>query len=127
MHFYYALFHCLARSCADLLVGGSGAERSEKAWRQTYRALEHRLAERACRNGVIVRFPESIRDFANTFVAMQKKRHDADYDPHAAKLSKSEVQADIALVEQVIADYQAVKASDKRAFCIYVLFKVRSE
>ena len=38
---YYALFHCLATCCADMIVGGAGADRSEPAWRQAYRALDH--------------------------------------------------------------------------------------
>ena len=31
---YYALFHCLAESNANLLVGGPNADRSDPAWIQ---------------------------------------------------------------------------------------------
>ena len=41
---YYALFHCLAGCCADLLVGDPGANRSLSAWNQTYRGLQHAFA-----------------------------------------------------------------------------------
>ena len=42
---YYALFHCLAATAADLLTGSS---RSPE-WHQVYRALEHGKARSACR------------------------------------------------------------------------------
>jgi hypothetical protein len=38
----------------------------------------------------VTKFPKEIEDFANAFLAMQDKRHSADYDPHA-KFTKSEV------------------------------------
>jgi uncharacterized protein (UPF0332 family) len=121
---YYALFHRLARSCADLLVGGEGADKSKHAWRQTYRALDHGAAATACRNSALTKFPKDIEDFGNAFVAMQDKRHRADYDPHA-KFTKSEVLNDIALVEKAITDFDNCDAKDRRAFCAFVLFKRR--
>jgi len=121
---YYAMFHCLARSCADLLVGGMNATRSKHAWRQTYRALEHGFTKSACKDGLITKFPKAIEDFANTFVTMQEKRHAADYDP-AVRLTKSEVVADIKTTEQAIKEFQKVPAKDRRAFAAHVLFKKR--
>ena len=78
---YYALFHCLAACCADTLVGGAGSDRSEQAWRQTYRALQHGPARERCAHRNIEWFPNEIQDLANVFVNMQTKRHSADYDP----------------------------------------------
>lgn len=121
---YYAMFHCLARSCADLLVGGTGADRSQQAWRQTYRALEHGFAKNACRDNLTANFPDEIADFANIFVVMQEKRHAADYDP-AIRLTKSEVDADIRSAERVIRRFQEAPARDRRAFAAHVLFKKR--
>jgi uncharacterized protein (UPF0332 family) len=121
---YYAMFHCLARNGADLLVGSSGATRSDAAWRQTYRALEHGFAKSACRDGLISRFPQAIEDFATTFVALQEKRHAADYDP-AIRLGKSEVAADIATARDAIMAFSAAPISDRRAFAAHVLFKKR--
>lgn len=122
---YYALFHCLARDCADTLLGGTGAAKSRGAWRQTYRALEHKKSKDACRNRAwVAKFPQPIADFANAFVSMQEKRHLADYDP-TIRLTKSEVTTDIALSEQAIKDFKIQPIKDRRAFCAYVLFKVR--
>ena len=46
---YYALFHCLASECADLLAGRSPAVRGTEPWLQVYRALEHGFARGQCR------------------------------------------------------------------------------
>lgn len=105
-------------------MGGEGAAKSKHAWRQTYRALNHGAAAKACQNKLITKFPKEIEDFANAFIAMQDKRHSADYDPHA-KFTKSEVLNDLALVSKAIADFEACDAKDRRAFCAYVLFKPR--
>ena len=46
---YYALFHAMAKNAADLLVG-VGSNRPDKAWTQTYRALQHGMPRApACR------------------------------------------------------------------------------
>ena len=82
---YYAMFHCLARCCADTLVGSRSADRSRPAWRQVYRALEHGFAKNSCRNQTIIkRFPKDIEDFANTFLLIHEAQQgcrDATYEP----------------------------------------------
>lgn len=109
-----------------MVVGTGGAIRSARAWRQVYRALAHGEARNACRNGaVMARFPQAVQDFANMFVAMQEKRHEADYDPAAARAFKSAVLADISAVEVAIADFVAADIKDRRAFAVWVLLKDR--
>ena len=123
---YYAMFHMLAKCGADLLVGGSGAGRSNEAWRQVYRALEHGVAKSACKNATTLsKFPREIEDFGNVFVTMQEKRHKADYDP-AARFYKSSVIQDINAAEQAIKGFDAADIKDRRAFAAYVLFKTRN-
>ena len=123
---YYAMFHCLASCCANTLVGGPNADRSEPAWRQVYRALEHGLAKSNCRNkGFISKFPQEIEDFANAFVALQEKRHLADYDP-SARFTKLEVQRDIEAARAIVEGFQAARTKHRRAFAAYVLFKTRA-
>jgi hypothetical protein len=112
---YYALFHCLARNCADLLIGGTGANRSEPAWQQVYRSLEHGYVKDRCKNNqMMARFPPGIQDFATTFLSLQEKRHSADYDPFA-RFAKSTVAADINQAEEAIALFMASLVSDRRA------------
>lgn len=119
------MFDCLARACADGLIGRVHAVRATPAWRLAYRALEHGFAKNACRDQAIVRhFPVEIQDFANAFVNLQERRHSADYDPHF-RLTKSEVASDIELAADVIERFDQTSWSDKRSFAAHVLFKKR--
>lgn len=123
---YYAVFHTLARNCADMVVGSSkGATRSENAWKQVYRAVEHRATKNACQDrNMIGRFPNTIQDFASAFTTLQSKRHSADYDPHVTAY-KDTVEIDIALAEQAIEDLKCTSIKDRRAFAAYILLKIR--
>jgi hypothetical protein len=116
----------LAKCCADTLIGGQNAARSKPAWRQVYRALDHGHAKGQCSNSKIMKkFPKEIEDFGSWFVAMQIKRHEADYDPFH-RTAKSEVLSDISAVESAIESFLSVNAKDRRAFSAYVLLKSRN-
>lgn len=120
---YYAMFHALARCCADMMIGGPSAVRSKPAWKQVYRSLEHGAAKGACSaNGKIANFPVEIQDFANLFRTMQEKRHKADYDP-SETVYKSAVLLDIDQVKAAIERFEASALKDRRAFSALVLFK----
>ena len=85
---YYAMFHCLAASAANLFIG---TVRSP-AWHRIYRALEHGRARSACRQAqTMPEFPTGIRDFAKAFVALQKARQEADYALDTPTYQKSDV------------------------------------
>ncbi|MBV9111531.1 MAG: hypothetical protein JOY67_01780 [Hyphomicrobiales bacterium] len=123
---YYAMFHLLARCCADLLIGGKGADRSNPAWHQVYRSLEHGAAKSACNStSKINLFPKDIQEFAGQFIVMQGKRHQADYDP-MERVYKSAVQADIEVVNNIISRFNRTAIKDRRAFAAHVLFKSRT-
>ena len=121
---YYALFHCMAENCADMLVGGLSSGRSEPAWLQAYRALEHGLAKQRCREKRIARFPLEIQSFAGQFATMQEKREAADYNP-VRTFEQSTVIADIDLSAEVITQFHQSPERDRRAFAVYVLHKLR--
>ena len=70
-------------------------------------------------------FPQDVQKFAVRFVLMQRRRHLADYDPHA-EFRRSEVIEDIDDAAVAIHDYRATNAGDRRAFAIYVLLPLRS-
>ena len=107
------------------MVGSVGSDRSNPAWKQVYRALEHGTVKNNCKNQKILkRFPKDIEDFANVFVALQTKRHAADYDPEA-RFYKSEVRQDIADAEDVMKRFGLTPVKDRRAFAAFVLFKTR--
>ncbi len=122
---YYALFHCLANCCSDRLIGKRGRTTSKHAWIEVYRTLDHGFACEQCKNNkVLSKFPADIANFATMFVAMQLKRHNADYDPYA-RFYKSEVLNDRSTVESAIKAFNACDAKDLRAFASWVLMRRR--
>lgn len=123
---YYAMFHALARCAADMLVGATPSRRSQAAWRQAYRALEHGHARNQCNNATMMsEFPDGIQRFGELFISNQMLRHNADYDPYAT-YSRFAVLQVIDGIERVIPEFDAVPAIDRRAFAVYALFRTRS-
>ena len=123
---YYAMFHALARCAADMLVGATPSRRSQAAWRQAYRALEHGHARNQCNNlSILRRFPDEIQRFGTMFVKIQMMRHSADYDP-AEIYNRFEALQIIEEIERAIPEFDAVPAIDRRAFAVYALFRTRS-
>ena len=119
---YYAMFHCLAASAADLFIG---TERNP-AWHRTYRALEHGRARNACQQGQVMReFPTEIRDFAKAFVVLQKARQQADYALDADAYRKSDVLGHIASAELAIGRFERADVAARRVFAAHVLFRQR--
>lgn len=125
---YYALFHALANCCADMLAGSTRTSRNQRAWRQTYRALEHGHAKNQCMNqSVMSQFPPEIQSFGEVFAGIQALRHIADYDPDPGlAFTRSRTLRFIEQSEQAIHGFENVPANDRRAFAIYVLFRLRS-
>ena len=118
---YYAVFHCLAATVADALMGKGRSD----AWHQTYRALEHGSARRACKNKeALAGFPSGIQSFAETFSDLQRARHQADYALDG-RYDKLDVLADIEAAEAAIGWLEAADIRHRRRFAAHVLFKRR--
>ena len=79
---YYALFHILAASNADLIVGQPGPNSAARAWDRAYRRLEH---DRARNNQGPDRhlLPQSGDEFVRILIEAQGHRLQADYAPNA--------------------------------------------
>ena len=117
---YYALFHALCRNCADALIGTVGANRSEPAWRQAYRSVDHgRAKDRFGNRNSMGKFPAHIQDFGNVFVKAQAQRRSADYDP-AYRAVKAAVLSDIDSAEAVIGRLRSAALKDRRALAAWV-------
>ena len=124
---YYAMFHTLATSCADLLIGTGYAARRLPEWRQIYRALEHGLARQQCSNRrALAQFPPEIQRFGRHFAEAQQLRHLADYDPSDTTLTRRDVLQLINETERVIAEFNRAPADRRRAFAVHVLFRNRA-
>ncbi len=120
---YYAMFHCLAATAADLLIGPTRSP----AWHRAYRALEHGRARNACRQEQAMgEFPAEIRNFAKSFVVLQKARQQADYALDVEAYRTSDVLAYIASAERAIDRFERADAAARRAFAAHVLFRRRS-
>src|SRR5262249_22783440 len=104
----------MARNCADMLIGGDGADRSRPAWHEVYRSLLHGTASNACSHkDMISKFPLPIRYFAATFVEMQTKRMKADYDPEGT-FYMSAVITDILKAEAAARELTECSIEDRR-------------
>ena len=125
---YYALFHTLAINAATLLVGNRSSTRTRQAWRQTYRALDHRRIKNQCTERrprqVLAQFPPEIQKFADLFVNMQRERHAADYDP-LEEFSRNSVAQFVGSARSTIAEFEQATRDDRRAFAVFVLFDLR--
>ena len=118
---YYAVFHGLAASVADALMGRGRND----AWHQAYRALEHGNTRRACQDSQALRdFPPEVQNFAKTFVALQRTRHRADYALDV-QYAKSGVLSEINEAEMAIAQLEAADIRHRRRFAAHVVFKRR--
>ena len=126
---YYAVFHCIANNCANMLVGSASASsRSDPAWIQVYRALNHGRAKTRCENRKLMKkFTQEIQDLASLFVDLQIDRHHADYAPESAGgvFFKSDIEVYASRVETIINNFASAPAKDRRAFAVYVLFDRR--
>ena len=99
--------------------------RGQPGWVRIYRALNHRQAEEACRGRETGSFSVEIRDFANLFVALQDKRHQADYNPVAA-FYKTEVERLIVDTRAVLSEFETADRRERKSFAALVLFRRRN-
>ena len=124
---YYAMFHTLAACCADTMIGATPSTRPNQAWRQAYRALEHRQTKGRCSNHQMMSlFPPAIQNFGEHFIEMQRERHSADYDP-LFELRRSQAKQLVEETANRIAQFNATDVLDRRAFSAYVLFPIRQD
>ena len=118
---YYAVFHSLAHTAADLLIG----RESSAAWHQVYRALEHGNTKNACLNKQAMQgFPHEIQEFAKKFVALQNERHQADYSSEA-DYNRRDTLAAIDIAEGAIGQLEGTSIDHRRGFVAHLLFKRR--
>ena len=124
---YYALFHCLAESSANLLAGEDPVNRSQRAWRQTYRALNHgAVRNHSNRREFKTEFPQEIQDFAEVFVEINARRNRADYDP-TESFSKLDAQNAIDSAERAINGFMGIESGERRNFALYLLLPIRAD
>ena len=117
---YYAVFHALARTCANALVGKTPSRRPNKAWVEVYRGLNHGICKKSCKQASNVNFPDSIKEFADNFLQLQEARHRADYDPKC-RFGKTDAETWYQIAKLSIESLRSANNYDKRAFSAWVL------
>ena len=121
---YYAMFHALANSNADCLVGTANTTLNRHVWSRVYRGLEHRDAKRNLQRDQHL-FSKRVRVFADTFVQLQAQRHIADYDPDQT-FSFSVALNWIDRAEEAINDFMSVPIDERKGVAIQSLIRGRT-
>ena len=120
---YYALFHTLTASNAELIADQLTSGMSAHAWDRVYRRFEHGRARnnlRADRNLL----SQSGDDFVRTFIEAQGHRLEADYDPNA-QLSLSLAVNIIARAETAIRNFTQLTQEERRFLAAQSMFDSR--
>lgn len=116
---YYAVFHALASSNADCLVGTPHDPLTEHAWSRAYRGLNHNAAKRNLLQDRNL-FSTAIRQFANVFAQLQDQRHRADYDPNTT-FTLSQTLDWIDLAEESIQGFMQTSTDERKIVAIQSL------
>ncbi len=120
---YYAMFHALATSNANCVVGIPQNQLSEHAWDRIYRGLEHGLAKAQLQQDQHIFSPET-RQFAKAFAQLQEVRHRADYD-HAQTFDVDLANTWIDRAEEAIRGFTQVSVEERRAVAVQSLIRRR--
>jgi uncharacterized protein (UPF0332 family) len=120
---YYALFHALAASNADALIGAPQDRITAAAWSRVYRGLDHGTARRELQR-YRQEFSTVSQIFADTFQDLQNRRHSADYD-HNAVFTAQEGSVLLAESEAAINDYMRADRSERAYIAAVTLIRPR--
>ena len=120
---YYAMFHALCFSNANVLIGRSERAARLPAWTRTYRALDHNAARDRMlqhRSGA----SPGVQNFGAVFSVLQENRHRADYDPNA-RFSRDDAVSLIDRSEDAIQALLSTDESERRELAAFVLLRGR--
>jgi hypothetical protein len=120
---YYALFHALAKMCADELIGVT--QTGGEAWVRVYRALEHGFAKNALNQAAIQALDPAAKAFAVTFIELQEKRYAADYDPRRFPLGRKVTQGYVEQARRAVASLGRLSSEQRRIMATAVLLRSR--
>ena len=120
---YYALFHTLAASNAELIAGQPQSSMSSYAWERVYRRLDHGRSQNNLR-GVLAQLSPSGENFVRTFIDLQARRQEADYDPIAA-ITQTTTLNIIARADTAIRDFAQLTEEERRLLAAQSMFDRR--
>ena len=120
---YYAVFHTLAASNAELVAGQPQSNMSSYAWERVYRRLDHGRAQNNLR-AAIDRLSQTGQSFARTFIDLQDQRQEADYNPNAS-ITRSSTLNIIARCETAVRDFAQLPQDERRLITAQSMFDRR--
>lgn len=120
---YYAMFHALCYSNANVLIGSSARTARLPGWARTYRSLDHGAAKDRLLQHRSVASP-SLRNFGTVFSVLQENRHSADYDP-SARFYRATTVSLIDRAEEAIRALLATDDPQRRELAAAVLMRGR--
>ena len=120
---YYALFHTLAASNADLVAGQPQSDISSYAWERVYRRLEHGRAQNNLR-GILSQLSHRGQNFARIYIDLKNQRDAAGYNPNAPILH-SHARNVISRAETAIRDFARLSREERRLLTAQSLFDRR--
>jgi hypothetical protein len=119
---YYAVFHALAKLCADELLGGTEPRSDEYV--RVYRALEHGTLKTVFKtpplNGIV-----DLQRIGNRVVVLQSERIRSDYLPSQALYTRDECSGLVQSAKSAVRAIAALSQGDRRALAVSLLFKNR--
>jgi uncharacterized protein (UPF0332 family) len=121
---YYAVFHALAKSCADSLL--PSVDRSSDEYLRVYRALEHGSLKAAFSAKGPLKDRESLRKIGDLVVPLQSERHRADYLPPIKNvLSRDKARELVNQARKAVQEISSLSSEDRRTLATWLLFKAR--
>jgi uncharacterized protein (UPF0332 family) len=120
---YYAVFHALAKSCADSLLPDTN--RSTDEYSRVYRALEHGSLKSAFARGPL-KDRETLRKIGDLVIRLQSERFKADYFPPIKNVfSLREAKQLLDQARQAVAAIESLNTKDRSTLATCLLFRAR--
>ena len=120
---YYAAFHALCTSNADVLIGSPLDRLTIDAWIRIYRGLSHNQAKTQLQQNRR-NFSADAQIFADLFRDLQNERHNADYNPRATFTTQSAINW-LNQAEAAISDFLQTTQGERASVAILTLIRTR--
>jgi uncharacterized protein (UPF0332 family) len=120
---YYAVFHTLAKLCADELLG-AGSDRRSEEYIRVYRSLEHGTLKTAFKTTPLNQ-TVPLQKIGNRVVRLQSERIRSDYLPAQQLYTQDQCSALVESAKSAIGSIAALSENDRRRLAVSLLFKNR--
>lgn len=119
---YYAVFHALAKLCADEFLEDSRSREYERM----YRALDHGTLKNAFNSAPLNQIPE-IKKIGNRAVELQSERVRSDYLPSQRLYTKNQCLDLVNSARIAVGSLGRLSAEQRKTLAVHLLFKNRTQ